>query len=88
MFLAIIDGFIMFQKPDGIRGSRLWEEYLVYKNILLHQTYKPPKHLPLSDLFTCDISRVSEAITAKRMKIDPYCLRLNCSPWNVLFSDV
>jgi len=43
MFLAISDGFIMFQKPDGIRGSRLWEEYLVYKNILLHQTYKPPK---------------------------------------------
>jgi len=27
-----------------------------------------------------DISRVSEAITAKRMKIDPYCQRRNCSP--------
>jgi len=36
----------------------------------------------------CDISRVSEAITAKRMKIDPYCQRRNCSPLNVLFSDV
>jgi len=35
-----------------------------------------------------DISRVSEAITAKRMKIDPYCQRRNCSPLNVLFSDV
>ena len=27
-----------------------------------------------------DISRVSEAITAKRMNIDPYCQRRNCSP--------
>jgi len=36
----------------------------------------------------CDISRVSEAITAKRMKIDPYCQRRNCSPLNALFSDV
>ena len=35
-----------------------------------------------------DISRVSEAITAKRMKTDPYCQRRNCSPLNVLFSDV
>jgi len=35
-----------------------------------------------------DISRVSEAITAKRMKTDPYCQRRNCSPFNALFSDV
>jgi len=35
-----------------------------------------------------DISRVSNAITAKRMKIDPYCQRQNCSPLNVLFNDV
>jgi len=35
-----------------------------------------------------DISCVSEAITAKRMKIDPYCLQLNCSPLNILFSDI
>ena len=35
-----------------------------------------------------DISRVSEAITAKRMKIEPYCKRRNCSPLNVLSSDV
>jgi len=35
-----------------------------------------------------DISRVSEAITAKRMKIDPYCHGRNCSPLNALFSDV
>jgi len=34
-----------------------------------------------------DISRVLEAITAKRMKIDPYCQRRNCSPLNVLSSD-
>jgi len=34
-----------------------------------------------------DISRVSEAITAKLMKIDPYCQRRNCSSLNVLFSD-
>jgi len=34
-----------------------------------------------------DISSVSEAITAKRMKIDAYCQRLNCSPLNVLFSN-
>jgi len=27
-----------------------------------------------------DISRVSEAITAKRMNTDPYCQRWNCSP--------
>jgi len=35
-----------------------------------------------------DISRVSGAITAKGMKIDLYCQRRNCSPLNVLFSDV
>jgi len=35
-----------------------------------------------------DISRVSEAITAKRMEIDPYCQRRNCSPLNALFSYV
>jgi len=35
-----------------------------------------------------DISRVLDAITAKRMKIDPYCQRRNCSPLNALFSDV
>jgi len=34
------------------------------------------------------ISRVSEAITDKRMKIDPYCQQRNCSLLNVLFSDV
>jgi len=32
-----------------------------------------------------DISRVSEAIATKRMKIDPYCQQWNCSPQNVLF---
>ena len=35
-----------------------------------------------------DISSVLEAITAKRMEIDPYCQRQNCSPLNVLFIDV
>jgi len=35
-----------------------------------------------------DISRVLEAITAKRMKIDPYRQHRNYSPLNVLFSDV
>jgi len=35
-----------------------------------------------------DISHVSEAITAKRMKIDRYCPRRNCSQLNALFSDV
>jgi len=35
-----------------------------------------------------DISRVSEAITAKRMKIDPYFQRRKCSPLSVLFSGV
>jgi len=35
-----------------------------------------------------DISRVSEAITAKRMNTDPYCQRRNCSPLNALFSYV
>ena len=33
-----------------------------------------------------DISRVSQAITAKRMKIDPYCHQWNCSPLNLLYS--
>jgi len=33
-----------------------------------------------------DISRISEAITAKRIKIDPHCQRRKCSPLNVLFS--
>jgi len=56
-----------------------------------------PRSMTLSDLELLqgpillefrDISRVSEAITAKRMKIDPYCQRQNCSPLNVLFSDV
>jgi len=28
----------------------------------------------------CHISHISEAITDKRMKIDPYCQRRNCSP--------
>jgi len=36
----------------------------------------------------CDISHVLEAITAKRMKIDPYCQGRNCSALNVLFSDI
>jgi len=35
-----------------------------------------------------DISRVSEVITAKRMKIDPQCQRRNCSQLNALFSNV
>jgi len=35
----------------------------------------------------CDISRVSEAITAKRIKIDPI-VSDSCSPLNALFSDV
>jgi len=35
-----------------------------------------------------DISRVSEAITAKRMEIDPYYQRRNCSPLNAFFSYV
>jgi len=34
------------------------------------------------------ISRVSEAITAKRMKLGPYCQRRNCSALNVFVSDV
>jgi len=29
-----------------------------------------------------------KATTAKRMEIDPYCQRQNCSPSNVLFIDV
>jgi len=35
-----------------------------------------------------NISRVSETISAKRVKIGPYCQGWNCSPLNVLFSDV
>jgi len=35
-----------------------------------------------------DISRVLESITAKRMKIDSYNQQRNCSPLNVLFSNV
>jgi len=40
-----------------------------------------------------DISRVSEAITAKRMKIDPFCQRRNpkptkCIGLDLLFCDV
>ena len=35
-----------------------------------------------------DVSRVSEAITANGMNIDPYCQRRNCRPLNALFSDV
>jgi len=35
-----------------------------------------------------NISRVSQAITAKRMKTDPCCQERNCSPLNVLFTDV
>ena len=31
-----------------------------------------------------DVPRVSEAITAKGMNIDPYCQRRNCSPLNAL----
>jgi len=33
-----------------------------------------------------EISRVSEAITAKRMKTDPYYQRRNCSAQNVLLA--
>jgi len=32
--------------------------------------------------------QISQATTAKRMKIDPYCQRQNCSPLTALFSDV
>ena len=35
-----------------------------------------------------DISCVAGAITAKRMKTDPYCQWRNCSPLNVLYSNV
>jgi len=35
-----------------------------------------------------DILRVSEAIAAKRMEIDPYCQQQNCSPLNALFGNV
>ena len=34
------------------------------------------------------MSQIWEAATAKRMKIDSYCQQQNCSPLNVLFSDV
>ena len=34
------------------------------------------------------ISRVSEAITAKRMQIDPYCQQWKCNPLNVVSSDI
>jgi len=34
------------------------------------------------------ILQIWEPTTAKQMKIDPYCQRRNCSPLNVLFSDV
>jgi len=33
----------------------------------------------LSGQIILEFSRVSEAITAKQMKIDPYCQRRNCS---------
>jgi len=36
----------------------------------------------------CAISYIWKAITAKRMEIDPYCQRQDCSPLNVLFIDV
>jgi len=35
-----------------------------------------------------EISQISEATTAKRMTIGPYCQRQNCSPLNILFSSV
>jgi len=34
------------------------------------------------------ILQIWEQTTAKRMKIDPYCQRRNCSRLNVLFRDV
>jgi len=34
------------------------------------------------------ISRFWKATTAKRMKTDPYCQQRDCSPLNILFSDV
>jgi len=34
------------------------------------------------------ISQICRATTAKRLKIDPYYQRHNCSPLNVLISDV
>ena len=34
------------------------------------------------------ISRVWEAITAKRMQIDPYCQQLKCSLVNVVSSNI
>jgi len=36
----------------------------------------------------CGISQIWEVTTAERMKIGPYCQLRNCSPLNVLFSDV
>jgi len=51
-----------------------------------------PRSMTLDDLEIvlefCEISHVSEAITAKWMKIDPYCQQRNCSPLHVLCSDV
>ena len=34
------------------------------------------------------ISCVWDAITAKRMQIDPYCQQRKCSPENVVSSDI
>jgi len=34
------------------------------------------------------MSYIWKAITAKRMEIDPYCQRQNCSALNVLFNEV
>jgi len=34
------------------------------------------------------ISQIWEATTAEQIKIDAYCQRQNCSPLNVVFSDV
>jgi len=34
------------------------------------------------------ISYIYKAITAKRMEIDPYCQRQDCSQLNVLFIEV
>jgi len=36
----------------------------------------------------CVMSQIWKATTAKRMTIDPYCQRQNCSPINVLFGNV
>jgi len=34
------------------------------------------------------MSQILVATTAKRMKVNPYCQQHNCSPFQVLFSDV